>query len=77
MGLFAAFSKRGEPQCLQSTLADAPFSYNCPIHMPSHGCRRTVGGGAEQPAGVGGHAVSLTAFNRREKVPQELCIFTL
>ena len=52
MGLFAAFSNRGEPQCLQSTLADAPFSYNCPIHMPLRGCRCTVKGVAYQPAGV-------------------------
>ena len=78
--LDSATSVRAEgslPAVSIATLADAPFSHNRPIHMPSHFCRGTVGDVAERPAGVGSHAVCLTAFKRREKVSQELCIFAL
>ena len=78
--LDSATSARAEgslPAVSIATLADAPFSHNRPIHMPSHFCRGTVGDVAERPAGVGSHAVCLTAFKRREKVSQELCIFAL
>ena len=77
--LDSATSVRAEgslPAVSIATLADAPFSHNRPIHMPSHFCRGTVGDVAERPAGVICHAGSPTAFKRREKVSQEISIFT-
>lgn len=91
MALFAAFQqlRKASLDSVTSVRAEAdargeqchacrrPLFPTPPIHMPSHGCRRTVGGVAERSARVGCHAVCLTAFKRREKVSQELCIFAL